>query len=48
MCVCVCVCVCVLHVWADGEDEIMGLHSATGGRRRLEHTESARRSEMLR
>ena len=34
----VCVCVCV---WAEGEDEIMGFHSATGGRGRHEYTEKA-------
>lgn len=37
-----------LCVWAEGEDEIMGLHCATGGRRSFEYTEGARESEMFR
>ena len=40
----VCLCVCVF-VWAEGEDEIMGFHCATGGRGRHEYTEKAQGKE---
>lgn len=34
-----------LCVWAEREDEIMGFHCATGGRKQLEYSEHE--SEML-